>query len=77
MKLSSNLLDIGSTLLAMGILYLLDSSGWAYVVLFLFGIAQKYCGLQNGRAEMMRNTVVAVLRRVADSKKPEASPCSD
>jgi hypothetical protein len=75
--LNSNLIDLASTVAAVGVLFLLDSSGWAYLVLILFGMAQKYCGLLNGRAEVMRNTIVAVLRRVAESKKPEASPCSD
>jgi len=62
-KITPILVDWVSTVGAIGALYALDSSSWTYLVLIAFGMAQKYCGIRDGRRDALRSAVMAVITR--------------
>lgn len=63
-KLKAGLVDFVSTIGAIAALYALDSSSWTYLVLLAFGMAQKYCGIQAGRRQVLNSAVLAIISKV-------------
>lgn len=54
-------IDALSVLAAGAALYLIDASGWAYLILLAYGMAQRLVGVATGRREELVNVLAIYL----------------